>query len=134
MMITSFTDLLQAAAEQDQPQRLLLVFAAAELPPDATAEQQARFAAGQGGALVPLMCVDKLPAELSDFASLSAEAANMGPPWSLLFVASLPGRGGLPPASAEAEPHLNRMIDAIKQGRLQGMLAFDYHGEPQALY
>ena len=38
---------------------------AVELPDDATPAQRARFEAGQGGALVPLMCVDKTPQELA---------------------------------------------------------------------
>ncbi|SFZ73443.1 ribonucleotide reductase subunit alpha [Chitinimonas taiwanensis] len=129
MQLASFADLLQAAQQQDQPQRLLFVFAAAELPSDATPAQRARFEAGQGGALVPRMCVDKLPAELADFASLAAEAAQMGQHWQLMFAASLSGRAGQPPSSAEAEPHLNRMIEAIQQGHLQSFLAFDRQGE-----
>ena len=51
MEISSFDDLLQAACRQPQPQRLLFVFAGAELPDDATPAQQADFAAGHGGAL-----------------------------------------------------------------------------------
>lgn len=50
MDISSFDDLLHAARAQPEPQRLLFVFAAAELPDDATPAQRARFAAGQGGA------------------------------------------------------------------------------------
>ena len=65
MDISSFDDLLQAARMQPEPQRLLFVFAAVELPDDATPAQRARFEAGQGGALVPLMCVDKRPEEIT---------------------------------------------------------------------
>ncbi len=61
MTISSFDDLLQAARAQPEPQRLLFVFAGVELPDDPTANQRQRFEAGQGGALVPLMCVDKRP-------------------------------------------------------------------------
>ena len=39
MNILEFADLLRAAEQQAQPQRLLLVFASAELPADATAEE-----------------------------------------------------------------------------------------------
>ena len=46
-----FRQLLQAAAAQPDPQRLLFVFAAAELPDDPTPAQRERFAAGEGGAL-----------------------------------------------------------------------------------
>ena len=61
MTIRNFDDLLQAARQQAQPQRLLLVFAGASLPAGATAEQRAAFAAGESGELAPLMCVDKDP-------------------------------------------------------------------------
>ena len=59
MTISSFDDLLLQARQQAEPQRLLFVFSGAELPDDATAQQRARFEAGAGGALTPLMCVDK---------------------------------------------------------------------------
>lgn len=42
-----FDQLLQAAAAQPEPQRLLFVFAEAELPGDADAAQRARFEAGR---------------------------------------------------------------------------------------
>ena len=79
-MIASFDDLLQAARAQTAPQRLLLVFAGAELPDDASATQRAEFEAGQGGALVPLMCVDKRPEEITSFVQLRTEADAMHGP------------------------------------------------------
>ena len=45
--LSHFDLLVQAAAAQPQPQRLLFVFAGAELVPDATAAQRERFEAGQ---------------------------------------------------------------------------------------
>jgi len=57
MNISSFDDLLRAAREQPEPQRLLFVFANAVLPEDSTPEQRARFEAGESGALAPLMSV-----------------------------------------------------------------------------
>jgi len=39
-----FDDFLEAARQQPNPQRLLFVFAAAELPDKSTPEQQQRFA------------------------------------------------------------------------------------------
>jgi len=65
--ISSFADLLREARQQPEPQRLLFVFAGAALPDDSTPEQRRRYAAGAGGALVPLMCVDKAPDELRSF-------------------------------------------------------------------
>ena len=44
MTISNFNDLLTAARQQSQPQRLLLVFAKAELPADSTPEQRRRSA------------------------------------------------------------------------------------------
>ena len=50
-----FDQLLLAAAAQPEPQRLLFVFATAELPEDATPAQRERFAAGGGGTLSPVV-------------------------------------------------------------------------------
>ena len=94
MDILSFDDLLQAARAQSQPQRLLFVFAGVELPDDSTPVQRARFEAGQGGALVPLMCVDKRPEELSSFAALVQESSQFGHAWGLVFAAAPRRQGG----------------------------------------
>ena len=53
MTISNFNDLLSAARQQTQSQRLLLVFAKAELPADSTPEQRSRFLAGQICATIP---------------------------------------------------------------------------------
>ena len=74
MNISSFDDLLRAAREEAEPQRLLFVFANAMLPDDSTPEQRLRFETGQGGALAPLMSVDKIPGELTSFAALVEES------------------------------------------------------------
>lgn len=132
--ITSFAEFLQVARRQDQPQRLLFVFVDVELPADADARQRADFEAGKGGALVPVMCVDKSPDELEDFATLATESLQMGASWRLLFAASLSGRSGRAPGSREVEPGLTRMIEAIKQGRLEQTLAFERSGELVSLY
>jgi len=55
MDINTFDDLLRAARQQPDPQRLLLVFAGASLSPDASTAQRAAFEAGVGGELAPLM-------------------------------------------------------------------------------
>lgn len=130
MNITHFDDLIQAARAQPEPQRLLFVFAGAELPADASAEQRREFEAGEGGELAPLMCVDKTPDELAGFDALAAEASQAGPPWALVFTAAISGRGGIAPTSADAEAPLQRMVDAIKAGRFDGLLPFDRHGDP----
>jgi hypothetical protein len=136
MEISSFDDLLHAARAQPEPQRLLFVFAAAELPDDATAAQRARFQAGQGGALVPLMCVDKAPQELDSFDALVEEARQFTAPghdWAMVFVAALSGTLNQAPTSADAEAPLQRMVDAIKAGTIGGYIPFDRQGVPVRL-
>ncbi len=129
MDISHFDDLLAAARRQPTPERLLLVFAGASLPAGATAEQRARFEAGESGELAPLMCVDKDPALLADFAALVAEAATLAPHWALVFAAALPGQGRNPPAASVVDAALQRMVEAVKSGQLAGLIPFDRRGE-----
>lgn len=129
MNISSFADLLRAARQQTEPQRLLFVFARAELPDDSTPAQRARFEAGQGGALAPLMSVDKAPEELNTFAALVEESRGYGPEWAIVFVASLPGRGGRAPTSNDAERPLQTMIESIRAGSIDAFIPFDRKGE-----
>lgn len=136
MEIASFDDLLHAARMQPEPQRLLFVFAAAELPDDATPAQHARFEAGQGGALVPLMCVDKTPQELASFSALVEEAQQFTAPghdWAMVFAAALPGTLNQAPTSADAEAPLQRMVDAIKGGAHGAYIPFNRQGQPVRL-
>ena len=122
MNLAHFNDLLGAARRQPEPPRLLFVFTVAELPAGSTPEQAARFEAGQGGALVPLMCVDKTPEEVVSFAALAEEARQFGPPWALVFVAGMPdGRDAAAP--------LQRMVEDIKRGALGNYLPFNTAGE-----
>lgn len=128
MQISTFDDLLAAARQQAEPQRLLLVFARAELPDGASAAERARFEAGQGGALVPQVCVDKSPHELQDFATLIEESQLFAPDWAIAFVAALSGRDGQPPASADVDRALDRMVESVKAGRLDGLMPVDRRG------
>ena len=89
MNISSLDDLLTAARAQTRAQRLLFVFAKAELPPESSPAQQAQFLAGQGGALVPVMCVDKTPDELTGMAQLLQESQGLGVAWTVVFVTTL---------------------------------------------
>jgi hypothetical protein len=130
MNIASFDDLLQTARMQAQPQQLLFVFVGAELPASASAEQRAHYEAGEGGELAPLMCVDKLASALPSFEILCVEAAQAGPPWAIVFTAALSGRNGQPPAGADIDAALQHMVDAIKAGRIDGLLPFNRAGEP----
>ena len=129
MNITSYTDFLQAAHAQPEPQRLLFVFAEAELPDHPTQGQQERFQSGGGGALTPVMCVDKLPGELTDFASLADESRHTGQRWDIVFAASMSGKEGIAPSSNDAERPLKMMIDSIHRGAIEKFLAFDRSGD-----
>jgi len=56
-----------AAKQQPEPQRLLFLFLKASLPEDHGEEEADRFHSGQGGALQPIMCVDKTADELGSW-------------------------------------------------------------------
>lgn len=134
MEITCFADLLSAAQQQAEPQRLLMVFVSAELPEDATSIEQQRHAEGQGGSLRPVLCVDKLPEALTDFAGLLEEAARTGMSWDLVFTAGLAGRGGHAPSSDEAEQPLKMMVGAIESGSIGNFIAFDREGQAVSFF
>lgn len=125
-----FDQLLQAAAQQAEPQRLLFVFAGAELPEDATPAQRQAFAEGNGGALAPLMCVDKSPAELTGFDALVEESRAAGPPWQVVFAAGLAGSNGQPPSARQVDKALQSMVERVRGGMLAGLLALAPSGEP----
>ncbi|NDP62120.1 ribonucleotide reductase subunit alpha [Polaromonas sp.] len=127
MSISTFNDLLQAARSQPDPQRLLFVFAGVELPDDASPAQRERFEAGQGGALVPLMCVDKRPDELDSFSTLVAESSQFGHDWRIVFAAAMSGSDRAP-TSEDAEKPLERMVESIKRGEHSGFIPFDTQG------
>lgn len=97
MSISSFDELIRVARQQPEPQRLLFVFTTAELPGDSTPEQRARFEAGEGGALTPLMCVDKTLEELGTFSDLVEESRQVLQEWAIVFVAALSGKNGRVP-------------------------------------
>ena len=130
MTISSFDDLLRSARDQSEPQRLLFVFTAAGMPDDATPEQRARFEAGQGGTLTPLMCVDKAPDELASFDALTAESRQFDRAWDIVFVAAMAGAAGRSPTTGQAEAPLQRMVESIRSGAIGGFIAFDAAGLP----
>ncbi|UTP40944.1 ribonucleotide reductase subunit alpha [Phenylobacterium sp. LH3H17] len=125
-----FQQLIDAALDQPEPQRLLFVFAAAELPKDASPAQRERFLRGQGGALAPLMCVDKAPEDLRDFAVLTDESRLVGQTWSVVFAAALSGRNGRPPDTAEVDRALEIMVEAVRNGGFGRFAAYDAAGDP----
>jgi len=133
MQITNFSDFLDAARAQDQPQRLLFLFAMRELPANHTPGQKKRFDAGQGGALSPVMCVDKGIDELSDFAALARESRQTGQPWDVAFAAALAGQDGAAPQASDIERALRMMVDAVHRGAIERFIAFDAQGEAMRL-
>jgi len=128
MLIETFDDLLQAARAQPLPQHLLFVFTRAELPDDASPAQRAAFEAGEGGALIPTVCVDKSPDALSTFGALVEEAGQFTQDWSLVFLAALSGSPMAAPAGQVIERELNGMVERIKRGEIGGYLALDRQG------
>lgn len=112
-MISSYSDLIQASHSQQEPQRLLFVFCRAELPDEASPEERAAFERGEGGALTPVICVDKTPEEAPDFGALQEESRATGQSWDVVFVAAMSGRGGTPPSTDEAQQPLTMMVESI---------------------
>jgi len=133
MHLSRFADFLAAAHAQSEAQRLLFVFAVAELPDAATPGQRRRFAEGRGGALAPVMCVDKGPGELPGFAALEEESRRTGQPWDMVFAAALAGRDGAPLSDADVDRGLRMMVDAVHRGAVERFLAFDRAGDAVAL-
>lgn len=133
MNINTFDDLLSAARMQPLPQRLLFVFVCVELPEDATPVQRNEFEQGEGGVLVPKMCVDKGPDELHSFDQLVQEAKAYGQPWGMVFAAALTGTPDRLLDSAEAQQPLQDMVEAIRQGQLQAFIPFDPRGQAVVL-
>ena len=134
MEISSFDDLLRMAAQQEELQRLLLVFCKAELPEDATPQQKAEFEAGEGGVLVPVASVDKFPEALASFTDLSAEATEHGLAWDVLFVAAMAREAHESPEQiAVVDQTLEAMVSAVKAGQVDAFVPFDASGTVVAL-
>jgi hypothetical protein len=130
--IETFDDLLRAARGQPRTQRLLFVFAAAVLPDAPTAAQRAAFEAGEGGALEPLMSVDKGPDELTGFDALADEAREFarraGRDWRLVFAAAMDAGD-----ARATDAALESLVAAVREGRLSGLLPLDRQGRVVAL-
>lgn len=137
--LDSFDALLQAAREEPERQRLLLVFVKTVLPEDANDTETKRFESGMGGGLVPVMYVDKGEDEVASFAGLVAESEEIGrawgqqmtEDWDKIIVGCLGGRYGVEPTSEEAKEPLQGIIRTIHRGgSLQHLAAFDRDGYP----
>jgi hypothetical protein len=132
-MISSYNDLLKAANAEPESQRLLFVFCRAELPDDATEAEKAAFASGEGGALTPVVCVDKATEEANDFDALVEESRQTGQSWDVVFVAAMSGRGGMKPTSDEAQQPLTMMVESVRLGHVANYLPLDIKGQAVAL-
>jgi len=113
---------------------MLFVFAQSELPEEHDSDQVQRFNAGQGGALNPIMYVDKTLEELGSFSDLVTESQQMGQHWQIVFVAALAGRGGALPSSEEAQAAMAMMVKSVQQGLLSNFLAYDRDGNQMRFY
>lgn len=125
MMIATFSDLLQEARQQAKPQRLLFVLVRAELPDFPDDEQRRRFDQGEGGVLVPVVCVDKTIDELSNMAALVEESRRTGFKWDLMFAAAMDD----PADDAKVERQLQRMTESLQMGNITSFIAFNPQGD-----
>lgn len=125
-MISNLTDLISAAQEQAEPQRLLFLFAKAE-----ARKKKKKSKQHQSGTITPVMCVDKLPEEIASFTSLREEADSISPDWDFMLVAGLSGANGTAPSSEDSEPHLNKMANDLMSGQdLSQYMIFDRKENP----
>lgn len=114
---------------QSSPQRMLFVFTKAELPGEHTKDQQEQFKARKGGALTPVLCVDKLASAQVSFVNLVEESGHTGKDWDIVFVACMNGTSADVTESAEAEEPLKEMVKSIQVGSIGNYLAFNRDGE-----
>ena len=120
-----FNELLQMANQQEQPQRMLLLFAKADEVKNKKKSKESK------GTITPVMCVDKLPEELSSFDNLVYEADSVNKDWDFMIIASLSGENQITPSSEDAEPFLNRMTNDVAAGNdLSRYVIFDRQQNP----
>jgi hypothetical protein len=102
--MSALNELIAMAGYQSEPVKLLFLFAKAEY------EQQD---SGQNkGTMTPVMCVDKYPNDLTNFAELCTEADNINSSWDFIFVTSM-----LASVDKEAlDEGLKRMARDIENG------------------
>ena len=114
---------------QATTQRMLFVFTHAELPEGPTKGQQEEFKARKGGALKPVMVVDKLASNRVSFASLVEESRQTGQEWEIVFVACMDSKSADATESVEAEEPLKEMVKSIQVGSIGNYLAFNRDGD-----
>jgi hypothetical protein len=126
---SDYADLINTAQAQSDIQKLLFVFTQSELPENSTSQQKKEFLAGKGGALSPVMYVDKFISEVKIFKMLVEQSSEMPADWSIVFVGALSGTGETPPAKDKIEAAFLKMIEDIKNGKFSKFLAFDKNGD-----
>lgn len=119
--MSTFTQLLDTAKAQTEPQRLLFLIAKTETSGKAKNDLQR-------GTISPVMCVDKLPEELTDFKHFTHEADQITKDWDLILIAGISGENGEAPDTLSVEPILNKMANDLMQGQeLSRYLILDRH-------
>jgi len=109
--MSQFEDLILKSNLQKQPQRLLFLFA------KSTSMLKDGQTSYQSGVINPVMCVDKLPSELTSFAQLVEEADSYSHLWNFIFVSSFSGSNGKVPSSDDASVYLERMTNDLLTGK-----------------
>ncbi|WP_105169733.1 ribonucleotide reductase subunit alpha [Pseudoalteromonas sp. T1lg23B] len=79
--MSKFQELLTMARYQAEPVKLLMLFTKTNIE-SASKDVNKGF-------IQPVMCVDKLPHELADYASLCQEADAINTDWDLVFLTSI---------------------------------------------
>ena len=124
-MSDQFAQLLKMAEQQTARQRLLFLFASTQTT------RKSRHQDEQKGTIEPVMVVDKLPDEVTDFKSLVDEADSINKDWNFVFIASLSGDEYVAPTSEESEPYLNKMTnDVVTGSNIMRYVVFDRDENP----
>lgn len=128
-MLTTLDDLVQEARLQPVPQRLLFVLTRAELPDLPTEAQRQHVARGEGGVLLPVLCVDKCPTEIDGMTALLQESKETGIEWDIAFVAVMDH----PMNDDVIETRLAHLVNAVQMGDIGRMVAFNRAGDAMQL-
>ncbi len=112
---------------------MLFVFVRAELPEGASAEEKRVFENGQGGALTPVMYVDKKTNEIQSFAELVEESSHTGQAWDMVFVGCLSGQGDREPSDEATQQALETMVKSIQGGVVNHLLIYRPNGQQVSL-
>lgn len=130
--LSHFDDFLEIARQQAEPQRLLIILAKRELPEHHSLAQAKQFEDGVGGYLAPLVAVDKQPDEIARFHEFKEESEQIVGDWDAMFVGALVGMGQLP-TQEETDKAIEKMLNAVREGKISAYLTFNNQGLPLSL-